>query len=141
VLIRRDNSAGAPIVYEMEYVPAAPTATSPGLTRRNELTARVTAAGGAGAATSNVTVRFSGATKNASAPAAVLGGGQTYSVLLGQIVPTGGPITVEVLEQPASGPPTVLVTTTWNHPFNPTAANATVGGVRYDVNLSLRRTP
>ena len=142
VLIRRDNSAGAPIVYEMEYVPNAPTAAAPGLTRRNQMTARVTRTGGAApVAGTTVAVRFSGATLNATAPAVALGAGQTYQRPLGDIVPTGGPITVEVIEQPPTGPPTVLMTTAWNHPFSSTTATATIGVAKYDLDLRLQRTP
>jgi hypothetical protein len=148
MIFRRDASAGGdPIVYEVEYRPNAPTAVAPGMTRVNNMVARVTTSIVPPAAVPSgpeqLYVRFSGATRSESAPQAAVTMGSThaYTVQFGRIVPVGGPITVELFRREAAGPDTLLLTISWAHPFGGTNGTATVGGVRYDAAVTLQRSP
>ena len=144
-LIRRDASAGHPVVYEMEYRPAAPTAASPGRTRTSEMVAEVRSTASAiaalGAPADELYVRFAGATRAASTPPQpVLAGGRaTFRLALGQIVPVGGPITVEVWRKPATGADVRLLTLAWAHPFSAASSPAAAAGpVEAGVRLETR---
>lgn len=133
-LIRRDASAGDPVVYELEYRPAAPTTGAPGRTRVNNLVAEVrVAATAAIAAGDRLYVRFAGATRAASAPeqAVAAGSSATFSLPLSQIVPTGGPITAEVWRKPSAGASTRLLTMSWAQPFAP--ASSPAGAIQVSV--------
>lgn len=93
----------------------------------------------AGAPAGQLYVRFVGATRAASAPpqAVAAGGTASFRLPLGQIVPVGGPITVEVWRRPPAGADVRLGTMAWAHPFSPTTAPA--AGARPTVNVRLER--
>jgi hypothetical protein len=134
---KMDISGANPIPYEVEYRPFAPTAAAPGTSRFMDMEATVSTVGAA--ADEDLFVRFTSATAGVPTAAQSVGAAaRTYTSPLRGVVPTNGPITVEVVKPAAGGAAEVVVLTfAWANPFSRQNTTATVGGVEY--RLALRR--
>jgi len=134
-IFKMDISGASPVPYQLEYRPATPTAAAPGMSRTSQMQATVTSSA---ATAENLYVRFTSASAAVVTAAQSVGSGRTFESPLGGVVPTNGPITVELMRPGTGGAADAVVASfTWNNPFGPQTSTQTVGGVRYD--LSLRR--
>ncbi|NJB86791.1 hypothetical protein GGR26_002568 [Lewinella marina] len=140
-IIRRDDSGGDPVPYEIEYAPAAPTAAAPGVTRHNRLHLRLTssAAGGddhylkirsAGGATVTTATHFT----NAGAPL-------VQSERLGNLVPTGANISITIIKDPGFWSDEQIGTLLWAHPFDSDSLSVVHDGVTYRLTVGLHMDP
>jgi hypothetical protein len=133
-IFKMDTSGAVPVPYELEYRPASPTAAAPGMSRLSQMEAEVHSSA---ASAEPLFVRFTSATATVSTPDQSVGAAnRTYATPLRGVVPTNGPITVEVLRRGNGGAADVVVVTfSWTNPFGDQTTSAMVGGVRYDVSL------
>jgi hypothetical protein len=134
--IRRDDSGGDPVPYEIVYEPVAGAPVAAHHTRTNSMRAQVNSSG---AAAENLYVQFSAAGRTANtAPLGVnAGSSQIFSAALRNLVPAGATIQVRIFRRNAVGADTQIALLNWAHPFSNANVQVNVGGNIYNLNVSL----
>ncbi len=134
--IRRDDSGGDPVPYEIVYQPAAGAAVPAQHTRTNSMSAQVNSNA---AAVENLYVQYIAAGRTANtAPLPInAGNSQQFNAALRNLVPAGATIQVRIFRRNAVGADTQIARLNWTHPFANANVQVNLGGTIYNLNASL----
>ncbi|MBB4079712.1 hypothetical protein GGR28_002337 [Lewinella aquimaris] len=140
-IIRRDDSGGDPVPYEIEYIPNAPSAAAPGTIRYNRVSLRLTSTS---ASTEQLHLELrsaTGAAVTTTSRGAGLGSPLFHSERLGNLVPTGANITIGIIKDGGFWSDDFIGTLVWRHPFNADSLSVVHDGTTYRLTVGLSMDP